>query len=84
MARLLTVKETAEVLGVKPSTVRAWIHRREKLEVVKVGRAVRIPSESLAAFIRANTRIPVSLVSKSLRPIAASAPEPEPGRCSQG
>lgn len=64
MAGMLTVKETAEQLGVKPATVRAWIHRREKLEVVKVGRAVRIPSESLAVFISDNTRTPVSLAEK--------------------
>jgi excisionase family DNA binding protein len=60
MAGLLTVKETAEVLSVRPSTVRAWILRGENLEVVKVGRAVRITSESLAAFILANTRSPFS------------------------
>jgi len=66
MAGLLTVNETAEALGVKPSTVRAWIHRSEKLEVVKVGRAVRIPSESVAAFIQANTRLPLSPGSEDL------------------
>jgi excisionase family DNA binding protein len=60
MAELLTVKETAEVLGVKPSTVRAWIHRRENLEVVKVGRAVRIPETAVKRFIRENTRQPIS------------------------
>ena len=60
MTALLTVKEAAELLAVKPSTVRAWIHRGEKLEVVKVGRSVRIPSESIANFIKANTRIPIS------------------------
>jgi excisionase family DNA binding protein len=65
MAGLLTVEETAELLGVKPSTVRAWIHRREKLEVVKVGRAVRIPAESLASFIKANTRVPTSVVAQA-------------------
>jgi excisionase family DNA binding protein len=55
----MTVKEAAEALAVKPSTVRAWIHRSEKLEVVKVGG----PSgylESLASFIRANTMMPIS------------------------
>jgi excisionase family DNA binding protein len=59
MAGLLTVKETADLLGVKPSTVRAWIHRREKLEVVKVGRAVRIPESAVSRFVRQNTRRPV-------------------------
>jgi excisionase family DNA binding protein len=60
MAGLLTVNEAAEVLSVKPSTVWAWIHRGENLEVVKVGRAVRITSESLAIFVLANTRSPFS------------------------
>ncbi len=60
MSGLLTVKETAEVLGVKASTVRAWIHRREKLEVVKVGRAVRIPESAVQRFVRENTRQPIA------------------------
>jgi excisionase family DNA binding protein len=58
MARLLTVNEAANKLGIKPSTVRAWIQRREKLQAVKVGRAVRIPSGSVFTFIKANTRHP--------------------------
>lgn len=58
MAKLLTVNEAAEILGIKPSTVRAWIQKREKLEVVKLGRAVRIPSDSVFTFIKANTRQP--------------------------
>ncbi len=58
MTELLNVREAAEMLSVQPSTVRAWIHRREKLEVVKIGRAVRIPAESVLAFIRTNTRTP--------------------------
>lgn len=54
-SRLLTVNETAELLGVKPATIRSWILRREKLEIVKVGRLVRITEESVEQFIKENT-----------------------------
>jgi len=54
-SRLLAVEEAAERLGVKPATIRSWILRREKLEVVKVGRLVRITEESIDSFIDRNT-----------------------------
>jgi excisionase family DNA binding protein len=53
--RLLTVDQAAEQLGVKPSTIRSWILRREKLEVVKVGRLVRITERSIEKLIDDNT-----------------------------
>lgn len=52
---LLTVNETAEQLGVKPSTIRSWILKRQKLEVVKVGRLVRITERSIEKLINDNT-----------------------------
>jgi excisionase family DNA binding protein len=51
---LLNVQETAERLGIKPATVRAWLLRR-KLPCVHVGRAVRIPADAIADFIERNT-----------------------------
>lgn len=54
-ARLLAVEQAAERLGVKPATIRSWILRREKLEVVKVGRLVRITEKSIDRFIDQNT-----------------------------
>lgn len=52
---LLRVEEAAELLNVKPSTIRAWLLRR-KLPRVRVGdRAVRIPREALEALIAAGT-----------------------------
>lgn len=52
--RLLTVASAAERLAVKPATIRAWILRREKLEVVRVGRCVRITEASVQALIDRN------------------------------
>jgi excisionase family DNA binding protein len=54
-SRLLTVQEAAEYLGIKPATIRAWILRREKIEVVKVGRLVRITETSIQKLIDDNT-----------------------------
>jgi excisionase family DNA binding protein len=50
---LLRVTEVAERLGLRASTIRAWIlHRR--IEVVRVGRkAIRIPSSAVQEIIEA-------------------------------
>lgn len=53
--RLLTVEQAAERLGIKPSTIRSWILRRERLEIVKVGRLVRIPESAIDDLISGNT-----------------------------
>jgi len=53
--RLLRVDEAAEVLNVKPSTIRAWLLKR-KLPRVRIGqRAVRIPLEAIEKLIIENT-----------------------------
>ncbi len=54
VGHLLSVPEAASRLGVKPATIRAWILRREKLEVVKIGRCVRITERSVNTFINNN------------------------------
>ena len=53
--RLLTIEQAAEHLGVKPATIRSWILKREKIEVVKVGRLIRIKESSVHKFIDENT-----------------------------
>ena len=53
---MLTVKQVADRLGVRPATVRAWIFRRENLDFVKVGRSVRISEETVEEFINGNMR----------------------------
>jgi excisionase family DNA binding protein len=51
---LLTCAQAGEALGLKEATVRVWIARR-KLAFVKLGRAVRVPSEAIEEMIVANT-----------------------------
>lgn len=53
---MLTVKQAAVVLGVKPATIRAWIYQRRHLEIVRVGRAIRIPRASIDDLIARNTQ----------------------------
>ena len=57
---MLTVKQAADRLGIRPATIRAWIYRRENLDFVKVGRAIRIPEDAVERFIRENLRRPMA------------------------
>ncbi len=51
---MFTVEQAAGQLGLKPSTIRAWVMKR-KISYVKIGRAVRIPKEEIERLIRENT-----------------------------
>jgi excisionase family DNA binding protein len=53
-AKLLTVKQSAEQLGLSARTVWAWIYAR-KLGVVRLGRAVRIPQTAIDELIEAGS-----------------------------
>ena len=57
MKPLLTVREAAALLAVKPATIRAWIWRR-KIEFVKVSRCVRIAPEAVEKLIASHTVAP--------------------------
>ena len=52
--KLLNLREAADILGLKVSTIRAWTLRR-KIEFVKVGRCVRIRQEIIDELIAKNT-----------------------------
>jgi excisionase family DNA binding protein len=52
---LLTVNQAAELLGLKASTIRAWLLRRKNLSFVRCGRSVRISVDAVDEFIRRNT-----------------------------
>jgi len=51
---MLTVRETAERLGLRECTIRAWLAAR-KLSFVRLGRAVRIPESEVSRLIETNT-----------------------------
>jgi excisionase family DNA binding protein len=53
-AKLLTVKQSAEQLGLSPRTVWAWIYER-KIEIVRLGRAVRIQQSAIDGLIDSGT-----------------------------
>lgn len=65
---LLTVHEVADLLKVKESTVRSWIHD-ESLRAVKFGRDWRVAHDDLEAFVNARAnRPPDAAASRSAQP----------------
>lgn len=53
---LLTQEQTAEILGVKPSTLEVWrTTKRYPLEYIKVGRNVRYRRSAVERFISSRT-----------------------------
>jgi excisionase family DNA binding protein len=52
--RLLTLEQTAERLAVSLPTLRAWVWKR-KIEVVRIGRCVRIREKVIRELIARNT-----------------------------
>ena len=51
MAKLLTVKEVADILRFKPLRIREFIENKE-LPAVQIGRSWRIEEDDLNAFIQ--------------------------------
>lgn len=47
---LYSVRQVAETLGVHPETIRRLIHDG-RLDAVRVGRVLRVDSQSLAGFV---------------------------------
>jgi excisionase family DNA binding protein len=54
LKKLLSVRDTAERLGMAEVTIRIWLAQR-KLEYVKLGRATRIPESEIQRLIEAGT-----------------------------
>ena len=52
--KLLTLEQAAERLAISLATIRSWVWKR-KIEVVKIGRCVRIREEVLDDLIARNT-----------------------------
>jgi excisionase family DNA binding protein len=57
---LMTVEQFAEVVGLKPATVRQKIWRRE-IEFVRIGRAIRFKPETAEKMIEAGTVPPLEV-----------------------
>ena len=55
MRKLVRLTCAAELLGLKPSTLRDWFLKRKHLDFVKAGRAVCVTEDSIERFIAANT-----------------------------
>ena len=53
--RLLTVREAANQLSVKPTTIRKWVLLR-KITSIRLGRAVRIEEAELQRLLLAGRR----------------------------
>jgi excisionase family DNA binding protein len=51
---MLTVREAAARLGLRDSTLRAWIMQR-RIGIVRLGRAIRIPLEEVERLIAEGT-----------------------------
>jgi excisionase family DNA binding protein len=50
---LLDVSEAAQLLGIKPWTLRQWLSQR-RISFIKVGRLTKLRHEGIAAFIEKN------------------------------
>ena len=58
LQRLLTYQEAADILAVKPQTLRQWVCYK-KIPFVKIGSAVRFRPEQLEEFIQNSARLSV-------------------------
>lgn len=61
VAILLTVFEAAELLAVKPATLRKWIYQR-RIGSVRLGRAVRLKRTDVEALIRRGDRPAITTI----------------------
>lgn len=54
MNKLMNTDEVADLLSLKPSTIRKWVHLRQ-IPVVRLGSAVRFSLESIEEWVREKT-----------------------------
>ena len=55
LPRLLTYQDAADILAVKPQTLRQWVSQK-RIPFVKIGAAVRFTPDQLESFIRSSSR----------------------------
>jgi len=54
--RLLTRREAAQLLGIRPQTLAGWAMTARHLPVVKIGRTAKYRLSDVEAFVRRQTR----------------------------
>lgn len=57
MGRILNIKEAAEKLSLKVSTLYSWVHRK-RIPYVKIGEKLGFLEEKLDEYINLNSYIP--------------------------
>ena len=55
MGNLLSEKEVAVILGIKPQTLSIWRMKKEKLPFVRIGRRVAYRREDIEEWLKAQT-----------------------------
>jgi hypothetical protein len=55
VAKLVTIADASQQLGVTVAAIRDWRFRRKHLDFVKVGRVVRVLQSSIDKMIESNT-----------------------------
>jgi excisionase family DNA binding protein len=55
MSELLSEKEVAILLGVKPQTLAIWRMKQEKLPFVRIGRLVKYQRSAIERFMAENS-----------------------------
>jgi excisionase family DNA binding protein len=54
--KLLTVKEVASIIGVKPRTIYHWISQQVFHGAIQFGKSIRINSDVLHQYIKEHTK----------------------------
>jgi excisionase family DNA binding protein len=59
MNKLLSIREAAQLLGVREKTLYMWKWQRRGFPFVKIGRSVKVKEKDIAAFIERQTTRPI-------------------------
>jgi len=60
MNKLLSIKQSAEILGINPKTLYQWKWLKKNLPFIKVGKSLRISEKDLMDFIEKRRKMPVN------------------------
>ena len=60
MEQLMRIEKAAQVLDCSPKTIRKWVYER-KIQIVKVGKSVRIAASEIERLQKAGKREAIAL-----------------------